>query len=79
MMKHEVQGVRTQVPANPGMADGQLWYQWTHARTKKTLTFDRLCQSQINFIARIFLDNCFKENFYICTIRKENRFDILEK
>ena len=65
MMKLEMQGAHAQVLANPGMADWPLWYQWTHARTKKTLTFDRLCQSQINFIARIFLDNCFKENFYI--------------
>ena len=75
----KMRGVRAQVPANPGMADGPLWYQWTHASTKKTLTFDRLCQSQINLIVRIFLDNCFKEKFYICTIRKENRFDILVK
>jgi hypothetical protein len=66
-----------QVPANPGMTKEPLWRHKTLTFTNIRIIAQIVSKAHLELHLEVIL--YFKENFYLCTIRKEILRNILKK
>ena len=66
-----------QVPANPGMTKEPLWRHKTLTCTNIRIIAQIVSKAHLELHFEVIL--YFKENFYLCTIRKEILRNILKK
>ena len=66
-----------QVPANPGMTKEPLWRHKTLTCTNIRIIAQIVSKAHLELHLEVIL--YFKENFYLCTIRKEILRNILKK